>query len=159
MKGCLGAALALVLVFAAIGLGIFKLFQEVTTSVDDFPDYAKREAVYAQYGTLIDDVETAIDESESMHDLAARLEKLSAPEELLYLKLTKESDDLFDREKLEIVEKFDVMSYRQTIIDGTGHGHLNDVPVIVINLPVNRHSIEECFIYLQSDQKHIQEDD
>lgn len=139
----------MVAVFAVIGLGAFKLFQNFASAVDNFPEYAKKEAVYRQYGPLIGDVQAAIDASESMHDLAARLEKLQLPDELLYLALIKETSSSFDEDKLEIVERIDVRSSSYTLIDGTGHGKLNDLPVIVIELPVNRHSIEECLIYLR----------
>lgn len=151
MKGCLKAAFVVVAVFAVIGLGAFKLFQNFASAVDDFPEYAKKEAVYRQYGPFIADVQAAIDASESMHDLAARLENLQLPDELLYLALTKETSNSFDEDKLEIVERINVSSSSYMLVEGTGHGKLNDLPVIVIELPVNRHSIEDCFIYLRHD--------
>lgn len=149
MKGCLMAALVLVAVVSLIGLGAFKLFQNFTSAVDDFPEYAKKETVYRQYGTFIGKVQAAIDESQTMHDLAARLEKVELPDELLYLTLIKEASNSFDQDKLEIVERVEVSSSAYTLINGSGHGTINDMPVIVIQLPVDRHSIEECLIYLR----------
>lgn len=149
MKGCLRLTFVLLAVFGLIGLGAFKLFQNLASSVENFPEYAKRDVVYAQYGLLIADVNEAIEAAESMHDLAARLEKLTVPDELLYLMLTKQTSDSFQKEKIEIVERINVRSSGYTLVDDTGHGTLNDLPVIVIKLPVDRHSIEDCFIYLR----------
>lgn len=157
MNGCLRAAFVLVGVFALIGFGVFKLFQSFTSSIEDFPEYARRDVVYAHYGSLIDEIQAAIKASESMHDLAARLEKTPMPDELLYLTLTKETSDVFEKEKLEVVERSDVQSTSYTLINDTGHGKLNDLPVIVIKLPVNRHSIEDCFIYLRHESPQDQD--
>lgn len=152
MKGCLGVGLVIAAILALIGFGAVKLFQGAIFSVENFPEYAEKDAVYARYGSFIEEVQTTIDASQSMHDLAARLEKISMPEELVYLTLIKEDGDPFDSDDLEIVKKFDVKSKQHTIINGTGYGKLNDVPVIVINVPVNRHSIEESYIYLRHDE-------
>lgn len=148
MNGCLKAVLAGLVIILLLGLGAFKLFQNFSSSVDSFPDYAKRDVVYSQYGPLIERVQSAIEASESMYDLAARLEKIPVPDELLYLTLTKEGAS-FDDDKIEIVDKLDVRSSSYTLIGNTGYGRLNDLPVIVIELPVNRHSIEDCLIYLR----------
>lgn len=148
MKGCLVLGLAGAVLFALIGLGAFKMLQSFKSATENFPQYAKRDAVYARYGSLIEAIEANIEASESMHDLAARLEKLNAPDELLYLTLTREGDS-FDKEKLEIVERMEVTSNSYTLINDTGHGKINGKRVIVIRLPVNRWSLEECFVYLR----------
>lgn len=154
MKGCLGIGLVIAaVILTLLGLGAFKLYQGYTAAIDEFPEYARRDVVYAHYNSLIESVNEIIDESQSMHDLAARLEKLTVPDELVYLTLTKQTDHSFDNDKLEIVEKFPVRSSSHTLINGTGLGKLNDVAVIVINLPVNRHSIEDCFMYLRYDKR------
>ncbi len=56
MKGCLNVALVGVVILALLGLGAFKLFQSFTAAVDNFPDDARQDAVYAEYGPLVERV-------------------------------------------------------------------------------------------------------
>lgn len=146
MKGCLIATLIIVVAVALAALGFYGIYTSVT---EDFPEYATREVVYARHGDLIKQVQSSIDASESKYDLAARLEKIRSPEELLYLTLTTETAGSFDDEKMEIIEKLDVSSSSYTIVNGTGYGKLNDIAVIVINLPVGRHSVEDLHIFIK----------
>lgn len=152
MKGCLSVGLILAVIFAMLGLGAYKLFQHFTDAVDDFPEYAKKDTVYKRHGELIAEIEAIISGSQSMYDLAARLEKMTLPDEIVYLTLIKITEDSFTDNKIDVVKTLEITSRSQTIIDGTGFGKLNGIPVTVIRLPVNRHSIEDCFIYIRTKQ-------
>lgn len=158
MKGALSIGFGIVVILAVIGYGGMKLFDGLADMME-LPEYATKDAVYAQYGSLIKEVETAIEESQSFYGLAAQLEKIEMPAELVYLTLIKQDENRFDDEKIEIVKKFDFTSFQQTIHGTTGYGKLNDVPVIVINLPVNRHSIKDSYIYLKHDHPSPIEDE
>ena len=153
MKGCLSVGLILAVVFTMLGLGAYKLFQHFTDAVENFPEYAKKGAVYTRHGDLIAEVEANVAESQSMYDLAARLEKMTLPDEVVYLTLTQTTEDSFTDNKIDVVKTLEITSKSQTMIDGTGFGKLNGIPVIVIRLPVNRHSIEDCFIYIRTKQE------
>lgn len=145
VKGCLIAFLITTAVFVLVGFGISRLYHQAT---EDFPDYARHEAVYEQYGELIGALQESIDVSQSRYDLAARLEKLQLPEQAAYLILTSEAADGFGEETMEVLEKTQVTSKSYTIMNGTGYGKLNGKPVVVISLPVNRHGVDDLYLFL-----------
>lgn len=115
-----------------------------------FPEYAKKEVVYKKYSEYIDQLKKRIEESDSTLDLASKLEKMDHPEELIYLALEMESEDMLDDEKIDIVKKFKKGSYSTFSNGETGYGTINDVDIIIINYDISKYSdLEGCLIYLK----------
>ena len=116
-----------------------------------FPEYAKKEIVYEQYKELIQEVDKIIDESDSFYSAAARMEKISQPDNLLYVGLKDENG-----EEEEIIKNFEWSSHSTTIFSGTGHGTVSNVKdtrkIIIIERPIDTiEEIKSCIIYLEKE--------
>lgn len=107
----------------------------------DFPEWAEEEVVYANYGNLIASVEAEIQSSESLYDLAAKLEKLPGASEILYMEIEhvpgkkKKDDDLFAEEELVVIDD-DNSSHSYFLNGKTGYGHRDGIQTVVIQLDV-----------------------
>lgn len=109
----------------------------------DFPDWAKKEVVYEQHGNLIKAIEAEINAASSLYDLAARLEKTSYADQILYMEIEhvpgkdEETGDPFEEEE-ELVVIGDKGSSSQSYFlqDDVGYGTRNGINTIVIKLDV-----------------------
>lgn len=147
---------AVIIIIALIVALLAILVGAIATGVyfieKDFPDYARKDVVYAAYTDFLGAVDTAVAESDSMLSLAARLEKLERPEELIYLALEKSDADDFgygDTERLEIVKSFEDGTFRSTLINGTGHGRVNGRNIVIIEHDIDAFELEHCVIYME----------
>ena len=108
----------------------------------NFPDYAKREVVYAKYAPLLQDIDEAVEQSRSVNDLEANLRKIDAPENLAYLGL--EDDNNFETDLIGSTG-----SVSTFVINGSGYGQINGRDIVIIHYDVDKFSeVEDCIIYL-----------
>lgn len=108
----------------------------------DFPVWAEKEVVYERYGDLIASVEAEIQASESLYDLAAKLEKLPRASDILYMEIehvpgkNEEDDDPFEEEEELVVIDDDATSQSHFITHGVGYGNRNGFDTVVVMLDV-----------------------
>lgn len=108
----------------------------------DYPAWAEKEVVYNKHADLIASVEAEIKASESLYDLAAKLEKLPRASEILYMEIehvpgkNEEDDDPFEEEEELVVIDDGATSQSHFISHGVGYGSRNGVETIVIMLTV-----------------------
>ncbi len=147
-KGCIIAVIVVACVmlffgsiFALLGLGIYK-------GVKNMPAYAKREVVYKQYADFLAAIDQAKEESTSQIDLAARLEKLEMPSEILFMGLQTENDSVSDV-SIEVVKKTSWSSKSSMIINGAGYGKIDGKEILIIEYSIDKHNIEDCIMFLE----------
>ncbi len=137
-------------VFALFTQAILTMF---TTAFTNFPEHVEREVVYEKYKGLLASIDTCVADSDSVYSLAANLEKIEKPNELLYLALEQESigTDSFDDEEdvIEITRRFQGECTARFIINGSGYGQLNGKPIIIIEYDINFPDAKHCIIYLR----------
>lgn len=136
-----------------LGVFAFMIYQ----GNKNFPAYAEKAVLHKQYSNLITDIETSINESDTALSLAAKLEKIALPEEVIYLTLEKVSDSNFDKDNkhIDIIKKFgDSGSKSTTIINGTGYGRINGDDIVIISQPIEKiATLESYLIYLKHEPK------
>ncbi len=147
-KGCIIATIIIACVFVffggilgLIGLGIYR-------GVKNIPPYANREVVYKDYAEFLAAIDQAKQESTSQLDLAARLEKIEMPPELLFMGLQTENDSVSDV-SIEIVKNIDWSSKSTMIINGAGYGKLDGNEILIIEYNIDKYKIEDCIIFLR----------
>ena len=146
-------------VFGIGALCLFALFTQAiltifTTAFTNFPEHVEREVVYEKYKGLLASIDTCVADSDSVYSLAANLEKIEKPNELLYLALEQESigTDSFDDDEedvIEITRRFQGECTARFIINGSGYGQLNGKPIIIIEYGINFPDAKHCIIYLR----------
>lgn len=149
MKGCL---IVLGCVVAAVILVCCGIAYYVYSTYANFPEYAKREVVYKKYEALLDAIDETVKKSNSILDLAANLEKIDMPDELIYLALEKTGKGNLGAEKdlLEILKKFKDGSVSRMIMNGAGYGRVDGREVIIIEYEIkNFDGIDQCILYLK----------
>lgn len=137
----------LLVIFAAFVLligGCTLYIYNAATS--EYPDYAKQEAVDAKYGNLISSVKKSIKNSTSKFDLLATLEKISYPENTLYVGIKAESDDDND---FVILKSFESGSSSTVIVGEYGYGTLNKQKIIILSVSNRNYGLEDVVIYLE----------
>ncbi len=140
-----GMALTGVIAGYIFGIGtlcVFALFtQAILAMFTNFPEHAEREVVYEKYKELLASIDTCAADSYSVLSLAAKLEKIEKPKELLLLALAKEepfSSDLFDEENwIGVTKRVEGECTARFIINGSGYGQLNGKPIIIIEYDIN----------------------
>ena len=152
-----GMALTGLITGYIFGIGILcvlALFtQAILAMFTNFPEHAEREVVYEKYKELLVSIDTCVADSDSVLSLAANLEKIEKPTELLYLALEQESigSDPFDEEEnvIEITRRFQGECTARFIKNGSGYGQLNGKPIIIIEYGINFPDVKNCTIYLR----------
>ena len=129
-------------VFGIGALCLFALFtQAILTMFTNFPEHAEREVVYEKYKELLASIDTCVADSDSVLSLAAKLEKIEKPKELLLLALAKEepfSSDLFDEENwIGVTKRVEGECTARFMRNGSGYGQLNGKPIIIIEYDIN----------------------
>jgi len=158
-----GMALTGVIAGYIFGIGtlcVFALFtQAILAMFTNFPEHAEREVVYEKYKELLTSIDTCVADSDSVLSLAAKLEKIEKPNELLYLALEQESigSDSFDddEEVIEITRRFQGECTARFIKNGSGYGQLNGKPIIIIEYGINFPDAKYCTIYLQDTNESV----
>jgi hypothetical protein len=145
----LSVAGVLLVILGSVGFLAYRIYQGYRS----FPEYAKREVTYAKYDELLESIDDCIDTNDTALSLAACLETIEGPEELIYLSLERKVENRFshDRErKIEIMNKCeDRRVFSETVINGSGYGSINGRRIIVIKYDVEKFDdIECCTIYL-----------
>ncbi len=108
----------------------------------DFPEWAEKDVVYTNHADLIASVESEIKTSESLYDLAAKLEKLPRSDEILYLEIehvpgkNEEDDEPFEEEEELVVIDDGASSQSYFLNDAVGYGSRNGIETVVIMLDV-----------------------
>jgi len=140
-----GMALTGVIAGYIFGIGtlcVFALFtQAILAMFTNFPEHAEREVVYEKYKELLASIDTCAADSYSVLSLAAKLEKIEKPKELLLLALAKEepfSSDLFDEENwIGVTKRVEGECTARFMRNGSGYGQLNGKPIIIIEYDIN----------------------
>jgi len=107
--------------------------------VSDFfsnEDQPRIDATVAKHQLLIESIENIIATEDSKFQVAAKLEKLDLPEDVLYLALSNDVEHKFEPEVTEILRRIDWNSHSISTFNGTGQGtlyaNLIDQEVIVV---------------------------
>lgn len=156
MKGCLiaGGVAGVLFVIGIITGGVM-----LYNSFSDFPEYAKEDVVYKRYDKMIKSIDKCVKESDSVLSLAAKLENLELPEELVYLALEKESKDGefmdSDGQTVDVIKKYEDGGATNSFVLGrTGYGSRGGLDIVIINHPITGiNGVKSCTIYL----KHVEE--
>ena len=108
----------------------------------DFPDWAKKDVVYEQHGNLIQAIETEIKEATSLYDMAARLEKSSYADQILYMEIEHvpgkdvDTEDSFEDEEDLLVIADGASSQSYFLHDEVGYGSRDGIDTIVVRIDV-----------------------
>jgi len=108
----------------------------------DFPEWAEKEVVYTRYADLIASIEAEIKKSDSLYDLAAKLEKIPHASDILHMEIEhlpgkhEEDDDPFAEEEELVVIDDNASSHSHFLSDSVGYGNRNGLDTVVIMLEV-----------------------
>jgi len=134
-------------IFLVIGFVILALLGTCTYLFSkmsvNFPDYAKREVVYAQYSDLIDAVDTSISNAESKQQLLDAFDKITYPKKTVRVVIEDDDNSIVIRNRLADG------SSSKFIINGSGHGRLSKTDVILISYPINRFELDDVEIAIE----------
>ncbi len=108
----------------------------------DFPEWAEREVVYSRYADLIASIESEIKNSDSLYDLAAKLEKVPHASDILHMEIEhvpgkheEDDDPLAEEEELVVIDD-NASTHSHFLSDSVGYGNRNGIDTIVIMLNV-----------------------
>ncbi|MCM8535116.1 MAG: hypothetical protein NE334_04200 [Lentisphaeraceae bacterium] len=140
------------ILFLLVGGCAFSVYK----SYKNFPDYAQKEVVYKKYDEFLDSLDTSIKKSSSVLDLAAKIEKLNFPSNILYVGLEKDVE-IGEEDMLDIVKKYKKDGYKSVFTkEGTGYGTISGKDIIVIHYPIDKYKdIENCVIYLEHKKNEL----
>lgn len=139
--------LPILLVLLLITGGIVKCGHSIYSAVENFPEEAKKENLYRRYEVLIRALDTAIDTNNTKFSLAASLEKIDYPPEIVLVALTeKNADPLTIRSNLRNSNPTSTHSF---IMNGTGYGTVNGQSVWIIDHPLNKCGYDTIKVYLR----------
>jgi len=145
-----GGVLAIVMVILGIIVGIAVLIAMagwwLWQSAENFPDDVRPEIVLASHQQFVDSIDSVIVDNPSFYQVAAKLENLSFPEELIYLAIYNEPEDGFGMDEAKpVVQKVQWSGHSTSIMNGTGHGTLDteqgEMSIIVIERPIDNAAI------------------
>ena len=144
-------AITITIFFILAGACAFGIYK----SHKNFPDYAKKEVLYEKHKDYLASIDHELSESSSALDFAARIEKIEAPSELIYLCIEKESD-IHDHNKnsdeIEIIKKFESGSKSTFTSNGSGYGKINGQAIVILRHDISRiKGLENCLIYFNHD--------
>lgn len=139
MKILLGILAAFVLLVGGCSMLIYK------SATSEYPDYAKKEVVDVQYADLISSIKSSVESSDSRFDLLASLEKINYPENTIYVGVQAEDSD--DNEFV-VLKKFKSGSSSTFLMNGYGHGSINEQKIIIFSVPNENHGLEDVVVYL-----------
>lgn len=112
------------------------------------------DATIARHQSLIDNIEQIVASEGGKFQIAAKLEELGAPDDILYLAWTNKGENMMSEEVTEIIRRGgDWSGVSTTVINGDGHGTVSTESgkqnVIVIKRPIdNRDFADEWVMYM-----------
>jgi hypothetical protein len=123
------------------------VYTSVSEGFENFPGYAKKEVMYKKYNNLLSSIDEAVKQSDSYLSLAAKLEKIKKPDELIYFFLKSKN------ESRALVKKFKGSRSSKVLINGTGYGQVDGQHIVIIDYPVNQYGVKSCLMYFLDRQK------
>lgn len=150
MKGCLIAAtLSVLVLLGSMSFCSYSLYR----GYENFPEYAKKDAVYEKYKGLLKKIDECVVRSDTVLSLAANLEKTVTQEEVVYLALVKSEDDDSsdgDGDTIEIIRKYKGGVTSSSVLNGTGYGKIDGRNILIIEYDIVAFAdLEKCVIYLE----------
>jgi len=113
----------------------------------EFPEWAERSVVFAEYATTINIAQAEIDQATSQFDLAARIEKSSLAQSVLYLEINPASDEDPFVEELVVIGKETYGSKSHFMKHGAGYGNLDSLETVVVELEVEKLAEVESVVF------------
>lgn len=141
-----------------IVLSLVKCANSFYRVLDEFPEQANVEHLRSRIPQVVQEVDAAIASTESGQSLVAALEKISYPEEILFVAIQYENneDDSEDREaRLHIVNRLPgrntsgANSNLKIVANGGGYGHTNEQHYWVLQQSLNKYNYEYLEIYIK----------
>jgi hypothetical protein len=148
LTGCSVAALVLLLFIGAMGILFYVSFK-------NFPDRASKEVLHEKHSNYLGEIDQLILESDSHLSLAAKLEKIDRPENIVFLGLEMEGSELHnDKNIINIFNQLESdSSQSRTIINGCGYGSYGHQDVLIIEYPLEKfEQVESLLIYFLDTQ-------
>jgi len=139
----------------AIGLYVFgSLAYSVISSFTSFPDYAKEDVVYSKYSELIEAIDMEVANSDTVFDLAAKLEKFDYPADVVYSALKYRQRD--EDKVLEVLQRdaYGESPYSTFLIGDAGYGTTTvngekKTVVIISRRCANAEYLDRYIIYME----------
>ena len=127
-----------------IVLSVAKCSHTVYSGFTNTPEYATEELLSQKYLSLIADVDEQIVNSTSALSLAANLETLDYPGNVVFVNLEKdEGEDI-------VVKSMTIDGSHSTFVKiGFGYGKIGSQDIVVITRSVNKHDLEDVEIFLE----------
>ena len=143
----------LTIMILLVGKCSHSVYTSVSKGFENFPEYAKKDVIYQKYNALLSSIDKAVEQSDSYLSLAAKLEKMPKPDDLIYFSIEKKQSKNFDNaQRIVLVKKIKGTRISKILINGTGYGQVDGQNILVIDYPVNQYDVKSCLIYFVDKQ-------
>ena len=129
------------------GYHIYERFQ-------NFPQYAQREVTYKKYELLLKDIDACVGKNNTVLSLAACLERIHTPDELMYFALERDvgiNGKSDEGKRINIVRNYtESCSQDITVKNGSGYGNIGEQKIIVSHYDIKKfEEIKRCILYMR----------
>lgn len=112
----------------------------------DMPPYGEEEYIRSRYGHLLDKIDKAAADSNSIFKLGAAIEELKLPPEFVYVGITNGD------EKTDIIKRFEWSGSGLTTLSGYGAGYLNGdktIDIIIYEKEQHKSYMNSFVVYIE----------
>ena len=136
-----------------VGKCSHSVYTNVSKGFENFPEYAKKDVIYRKYNALLASIDKAVEQSDSYLSLAAKLEKLPKPDDVIYFSIERhQANSLDDTERMVLIKKIKAGNISKILINGTGYGQVDGQNILIIDYPVNQYNVKSCLVYFVDKQ-------
>jgi len=114
--------------------------------IDNFPEEAERDNLYRKYEILIQDIDDAVANAESLLSLGAALEQIDYPAGTIHVGIWQ------DENVLNIIEAPTSGTKGSLVVNGAGYGHIGSRKFWIIQHDISRFEQDHITIFIERNQ-------